>query len=141
MTRPPRLVLDTNVLVSALLWEGNPGQLLAKAETGDVRLYTSRVLLDELEDALGRPKLAKRVGLTGLGIAEMMASYRRVATVKRPKPLDRAYSRDPDDDHVIGCALAARADFLVTGDDDLLSLGTVESVRIVSPAALLELLD
>ncbi len=138
MTRPPRLVLDTNVLVSAFLWEGNPGQLLAKAETGEVRLYTSPILLDELEDALGRPKLAKRVALTGLGVSEMVASYRRVAAVRRAKLLDRAFSRDPDDDHVIACALAARTDFLVTGDADLLSLGTVEGVRIVSPADLLE---
>ncbi|MGZ8285873.1 MAG: putative toxin-antitoxin system toxin component, PIN family [Allosphingosinicella sp.] len=140
MTRPPRLVLDTNVMVSALLWEGNPGRLLAKAENGEARLYASRFLLDELEDALGRPKLAKRVGLTGLGVADMVASYRQVATVKRPKPLSRTFSRDPDDDHVIACALAARADFLVTGDGDLLSLGTVEGVRIVSPMDLLNLL-
>ncbi|HEX6374348.1 MAG TPA: putative toxin-antitoxin system toxin component, PIN family [Allosphingosinicella sp.] len=140
MTGPPRLVLDTNVVVSAILWEGNPGQLLAKAENGEVRLYTSRALLDELEDALGRSKLAKRVALTGLGVADMVASYRQVATVKRLKPLDRTYSRDPDDDHVIACALAVRADFLVTGDVDLLSLGTVEGVRIVSPIDLLNML-
>lgn len=67
-------MLDTNVMVSALLWDGNPGRLLAKAENGEARLYTSRILLDELEDALGRPKLAKRVGLTGLGVADMVAS-------------------------------------------------------------------
>jgi putative PIN family toxin of toxin-antitoxin system len=140
VTGPPRLVLDTNVVVSALLWEGNPGLLLAKAENGEARLYTSRILLDELQDILGRPKLTKRVGLTGLGIAEMVASYRRVATVKRAKPLDRTFSRDPDDDHVIACALAARADFLVSGDGDLLSLGTVQGVRIVSPVDLLDLL-
>lgn len=140
MTRPPRLVLDTNVLISAFLWEGNPGQLLEKAENGEARLYTSRILLDELEDALRRPKLAKQVGLTGLSISDMMASYSRVATVKRPPRLDRTFSRDPDDDHVIACALAARADFLVTGDGDLLSLGTADGVRIVSPTDLLELL-
>ncbi len=49
MTRPPRLVLDTNVLVSAFLWEGNPGRILAKAESGEVRLYTSwRVKSDSI---------------------------------------------------------------------------------------------
>jgi len=138
--RPPRLVVDTNVVVSALLWKGKPGQLLGKAESGEVRLYTSRTLLDELLDTLERPKLTKRVGLTGLDVTEMIASYRRVATVKRPKSLDQAFSRDPDDDHVIACALAARADFLVTGDDDLLSLETVEALRIVSPAELLNIL-
>jgi len=66
VTRRPRLVFDTNVVVSALLWEGKPGQLLAKAESGEIQLYTSRILLDELQETLERPKLAKRVGLTGL---------------------------------------------------------------------------
>jgi uncharacterized protein len=137
VTRPPRLVLDTNVVVSALLWEGKPGQLLARAESGEVRLYTSRTLLDELRDTLERPKLAKRVGLTGLGIADMVAGYRRVATVRRPAPLDRTFSRDPDDDHVIACALAARADFLISGDNDLLTLKAIEGVAVRSVAAFL----
>ncbi|MEO7177585.1 MAG: putative toxin-antitoxin system toxin component, PIN family [Allosphingosinicella sp.] len=141
MTRPPRLVLDTNVVVSAFLWEGNPGHILAKAETGEVRLFTSWVLLDELEDALGRPKLAKRAGLTGLTVPDIVASYRRVATVKRPKLLDRTFSRDPDDDAVIACALAARADFLVTGDDDLLTLEIVEGIPILAPSTLLLVLS
>lgn len=130
-------MLDTNVVVSALLWEGNPGQLLARAEIGEVRLYTSRTLLDELRDTLERPKLTKRVDLTGLGIADMVASYRRVATVKRPAPLDRTFSRDPDDDHVIACALAARADFLISGDNDLLSLKEIEGVAVRSVATFL----
>ncbi len=137
MRRLPRLVLDTNVVVSAILWGGRPGELLALAGEGEVRLYTSRVLLEELRVTLQRPKLATMVAATSLTIANMLADYRRLTTLARPGPLESAWSRDPDDDHVIACALAAKADYLVTGDDDLLVLGQVEGVAVLMPSALL----
>lgn len=139
MNRPLRLVLDTNVVVSALLWEGNPGQIIVLAEAGEVRLYTSRFLLDELRVTLERPKLRKRAEMTGVSAAAIFADYCRLATVKKAAAT-QSWSRDPDDDHVIACALATRADFLVTGDDDLLMLGAVEALRIVSPVDLLNML-
>lgn len=137
MRRRPRLVLDTNIVISATLWGGRPAEVLAIAGEGEARLYTSRVLLDELKATLERPKLAKAIEATGLDIAGILEDYRRLATLTRPAPLEKAWSRDPDDDHVIACALAARADFLVTGDDDLLALDKVEGVAILSVSAMM----
>ena len=137
MTRAPRLVLDTNIVISALLWKGKPSEFVVLAKAGKVRLYSSRVMLDELRGALERAKLAKAVGLTGLTSNELFDDYRRLVTLTRSAPLDRRYSRDPDDDHVLACALAARAGFIITGDDDLLSLGTVEGVAIRTAAEFL----
>ncbi len=124
-------------MISALLWKGKPDELLVLARDGKVRLHSSRMLLDELREILERPKLAKAIDLTGLTIADLLAGYQRIVTLARPAQLDRPYSRDPDDDHVIACALAARADFLVTGDDDLLVLERVETIRILSASAVL----
>jgi putative PIN family toxin of toxin-antitoxin system len=136
MTRKPHLVLDTNVVISAVLWGGKPGELLALAGEGIVRLYTSRILLNELRTTLTRPKLARAVEATGLGVAEIVANYRRLAIVARARQLEAAISRDADDDdHVIACALAARADMLITGDDDLLTLEQVDGLPIRSVAA------
>lgn len=140
MKRKPRLVIDTNVVVSALLWDGKPLELLALAEQGEVRLYVSPPLLAELEKTLGRPKLAGVLAASARSTAEHVAEYRRLVTLMRRALPAGAWSRDPDDDRVVACALAAGADFLVTGDDDLLALGAVEGVRIVSPAALLHAL-
>jgi putative PIN family toxin of toxin-antitoxin system len=140
MRRAPRLVLDTNVVISALLWKGKPDELLVLARDGKARLHSSGVLLDELRGILERPKLAKAIALTGLTSDELFAGYRRSVTLTRPGPLAQSWSRDPDDDHVIACALAAKADFVVTGDDDLLMLGDVEGVRIVTVADLLRTL-
>lgn len=72
------------------------------------------------------------VSATGRTAEDLVLDYRRLCRVVRPNPLPYALSRDADDDHVIACADAARAEFLVTGDEDLLVLGTVRSLQIVS---------
>ena len=100
-------------------------------------LYTSPSLLTELHGTFAKPRLAKALAASAREIAELVDDYRRLATLTRPAPLDRCYSRDPDDDHVIACALAARADFIVTGDDDLLALGEVEGVAVRTIAGFL----
>jgi len=64
-----------------------------------------------------------------------------VATLKRPAPLGRVFSRDPDDDHVIACAIAARADAIVSGDDDLLSMKSVSDIEIRTVAQALDWLQ
>jgi len=135
------LVLDTNVVVSASLWQGKPEQLLAKAAQGEIRLYTSRLLLEELHRTLQRPKLVRRAEYTGLAVTNIISSYRNAVTLTRPALLDRAYSRDPDDDHVIACAITAKADAIVSGDDDLLSMETASGIAIRTVAETLEWLD
>jgi putative PIN family toxin of toxin-antitoxin system len=138
MRRPLRLVVDTNVVVSAVLWGGRPGELIAAAGEGEVRLHSSRDLLDELRATLERPKLARHVEARALTVDGILADYRRLVTLTRRALPAGAWSRDPDDDLVIACALAARADFIVTGDDDLLTLGVVDDVRIVTVTDLLK---
>ena len=134
MRRRPRWVVDTNVLVSAFLWQGTPGRVIELAGEKDVRLFTSRVLLDELAATLAKKRLARHVGATGLSADQMLASYRRIATQVTARQIDAQVSRDADDDAVLACALAARADLVVTGDDDLLSLKRFNGIPIVTIA-------
>ena len=130
----PRLVVDTNVLVSAFLWRGTPGRLIELAGEKEVQLFTSRALLDELGATLAKKKLAKYVAGTGLTAEQMLAGYKRIATTVKARQLDERVSRDADDDAVLGCALAARADLVVSGDDDLLVLRSFKGIAIVSAA-------
>lgn len=132
MTDGPRIVLDTNVVISAVLWRGRPGELLDLAGDGSVRLYTSAGLLTELRATLAKSKLARAVAATGLGIEDISARYRRLATIVRPIGLAEPASRDRDDDKVLACAISAKADFVVSGDEDLLVLGDYADIRIVS---------
>ena len=81
--KPVRLVLDTNTVVSGLLWENAPFQLIQTALRGRVDLCTSRTLLLELEDVLPRRKFANRVAITKLDAAHLLnlKSYQRIAIV------------------------------------------------------------
>lgn len=129
-----RLVLDTNVLVSAFLWQGLPGRLIELAIEKEVEVFTSRALVEELSEVLHRKKLAKPVAATGATAAQMVRDFRRLAHVVTARKLAQPASRDPDDDAVLACALAARADLIVSGDDDLLALQTFQDIPIVTPA-------
>ncbi|GMV74654.1 MAG: hypothetical protein AMXMBFR78_16050 [Rubrivivax sp.] len=134
MRRWPRWVVDTNVLVSAFLWQGTPSRVIELAGEKEVQLFTSRALLDELAATLAKKKLARYVDATGLAADQMLASYRRIATLVTARRLDRQVSRDADDDAVLACALAARADLVVSGDDDLLSLKSFNGIPIFTVA-------
>ncbi|MCR5866634.1 MAG: putative toxin-antitoxin system toxin component, PIN family [Aquincola tertiaricarbonis] len=126
-------VLDTNVVVSALLWRGLPGRLIELAGEGELKLFTSAVLLKELAATLSKPKLAKAVAATRLDARTMLRLYGRIAHRVHPLALPRPVSRDWDDDAVLACAAASRADMIVTGDDDLLVLKHYGDCRIFKP--------
>lgn len=129
-----RLVVDTNVLVSAFLWKGTPGRLIELASEAEIQLFTSGALLNELAEVLHRKKLAKQVQATGFTAAQLLSHYRRLAFRVTARGLPRQISRDPDDDHVIACSLGAQVELIVSGDHDLLDLKTFQGMPIVTAA-------
>lgn len=130
-----RLVLDTNAVIAALLWNGPPRRLLEAAIDGRVELITSQVLLDELKEALAYPKFAKRVAQLGTTTARLVDRYAAVATVAPAASISPTVTADLDDDAVHACALAADAELVVSGDHALLNLKHYHGIPIVSPRA------
>ena len=128
-----RLVLDTNVVASAMLWGGNPKVLLQAKREKRVELFTSVPMLAELTDILARPKFVKKIAASMLTVDQLVDGYAGLTQLVRPTPTPRIVS-DSDDDVVIGTALAAKADFLVTGDRGLLDVRKYQGIRIVSVA-------
>lgn len=126
-----RCVLDTNVVLSGLLWNGPTRQLLAAAQQGVIELLTSEELIAELRDVLRRPKCAKQLLKVGGSADRVLDLYSSAASLVDPVAVPRL-APDPDDDVVIGTALAAKADFIVTGDHALLSVLRYEGGRIVT---------
>jgi hypothetical protein len=134
-----RLVLDTNVVASALLWGGVPRMLLQAGREKRVELFTSAALLAELTDILARRKFDKKIIASTLTVDQLVDRYAALAAMVRPTPTARI-APDPDDDVVIGTALAAKADWIVTGDRPLLSVAEYQGVRIVGVTQALQLI-
>jgi uncharacterized protein len=132
-----RIVADTNTVLSGLLWQGPPRRLLDLARQRTLTLCTSPTLLAELAEVIGRGKFVQRVRAASLSAAELVQDYEHLAEIVEPQPLPIPTSRDPDDDHVLACALAAQAELIVSGDHDLLILGEYQGIPILSTTAAL----
>ena len=127
-----RSVLDTNTVVSGLFWDGPPSLLQDAARSGKVELYTSPALLTELARVLARRKFLASLERVGASVDELIEGYAELAQLVRPAPIAPVVLRDPDDDHVLACALAAKADLIVSGDRDLLELKTYQGIPILT---------
>ncbi|MDR3300721.1 MAG: putative toxin-antitoxin system toxin component, PIN family [Candidatus Accumulibacter sp.] len=130
-----RIVLDTNVVLSALLWRGTPYRLLdAIRQHSETRLLTSPALLDELTEVLARPSITKRLAVIGKTVREVLADYVEMVEIVEPEHVPRVVPRDADDDQVIAAAVAAGADCIVSGDADLLSMKSHLGIPILTAA-------
>jgi uncharacterized protein len=125
-----RVVLDTNVIVSGLARPASkPGLILEACSQGAVALVLSRYILEETLRVL--PKVAKE-GMTAAKIRDLVESVQLLAEVIEPSTEVEPLLRDEADQLVLGTLRAARADYLITVDKDLLALG--EKYSIVTPA-------
>lgn len=129
------VVLDANVYVSALAFGGKPKRAFQLGIVGRVQIAISSPIRTEVLRTLrdkfrwSEERLADADGLIGA-----------VARPVVPTVTLKVVRRDPDDDRVLECAVTAKADLIVTGDSDLLSLGEYDGIRIVQVAEFLELL-
>jgi putative PIN family toxin of toxin-antitoxin system len=128
-----RFVLDTNVVVSAFFWSGAPQRILRAGNGGSVTLLTSAPLLAELTEVLSRAKFKQKIAASRLSVDELVDLYAALAGMVRPLSIPRT-APDPDDDVVIATALAANADFIVTGDRTLIDVERYDGGRIVTVA-------
>ena len=128
-----RIVLDTNLLVSGVVFGGAPRRLINAAQAARFTLCTSEALLTELVRVLRREKFALRLSQAGLTPEGIVDDLRSMAHVALPTHTPRVVLTDPDDDHVIAAAVDARAQLIASGDKrDLLSLGSYQGIPIVT---------
>ena len=129
-----RIVLDTNVLISAILFGGKPRKVLDLVLSGSLDCTLSIAILDELRDVLQRPKF----GFSADVCLHITEELHGVCAIISPSVRVDAIPYDPDDNRILECAVEAHAHFIVSGDPHLLDLGEFESIRILSPAAYLK---
>jgi putative PIN family toxin of toxin-antitoxin system len=134
-----KLVVDTNLIASGLLWRGKPARLLRAILDGRARLVMSAPLLEEFDDVVSRAKLAARIQAAQTSPEELAATIRgaceavAAAAIQAPPAL-----HDPDDLAVLACAVSGGADAIVTGDKDLLMLESFEGIPILKAREALE---
>jgi uncharacterized protein len=139
-----KAVFDTNILVSALLTYTSGGvsvELLRFASLGRFLLLLSEDILAETAGTLRTSaRLRRQYAYTDDMVARHIRAIRGLAEiVPAPPPLGRIV-RDPDDDLIIACAVAGGADYLVSRDQDILTLGAYEDIQMVSPERFLNVL-
>lgn len=129
-----RVVLDTNVLVAAYAAHGLCHDLLEESIRSQ-ELHTSDLILTEF-----RQKLIDKLDVPAALARENERFLRKRIKLVKPAALPEPVCRDPDDDEVLGTAVAAEASHLVTGDSDLLVLVEYAGIQIVSPTAFWKLI-
>ena len=131
-----RVVADTNVLVSAIQFGGKPKQLLDVAVDGHVDLVFSEAILDET-----RRVLKDKFRRTPEEVRDSDKQFRVVGRIVAPTESIYMIDADPSDDRILECAVAADADFIVSGDKHLLALGSFRGITIQRVSEFLEALS
>lgn len=125
-----KAVLDTNVVISAIFFGGEPLRIIKAAHGKRLDLVATRAVLDEYRE------VAERLHRTypTVGYRRALAMLESIITLVHPATLKGQVCRDPDDDALIACALGARAKIICSGDDDLLSVNGYAGIKVLRPS-------
>jgi putative PIN family toxin of toxin-antitoxin system len=126
---------DTNIYISALIFAGLPRQFLLAAEDARIHLFISEPIRLEL-----RRILQTKFSWSNDQVDEALAQLESCTELVRPIETLDVIKEDPDDNRVLECGVAARARFIVSGDNDLLRLGQFRNIRIVKVADFMKLI-
>lgn len=128
-----KVVLDVNVFISGLLWEGIPHKILKLSEKGYLTLITTFSIIDETAEVLSRPKFSARISSINTSVTELIESLLNLVELIVPSDIAPVIIVDPDDDKILACAFSSKADYIVSGDSHLLDLKEYENIQIQSP--------
>ncbi len=136
-----RVVVDTNVIISALISPcGAPGQIIAAWHRRQIAVVMSDAMLVEVREAVHYPRVRRRIPLSDEELATVLDELESATNVLDEPAHVAVLIRDPDDAIFVEAAVAGGADYIVTGDRDLLELASYEGIRIVTPADFVKLL-
>lgn len=129
-----RIVLDTNIFISALGWRGEEKKILEKCIDGTFNLFLSKDILNEIERVLNYPKF----NFSEKEKTEFLNLLRKISTIVKPSLTLEIIKQDSEDNKILECAIESQADFVISGDDHLLSLGEFEEIKILRASEFLK---
>lgn len=135
-----KITVDTNVLISATFWYGASDKIMSKVEAKEIQLILSEEIIKEYAQVLEYKEIQDKIKDKKL---EMKLTLKKIISISKivmsKQKLD-VVKDDPDDNKVLGCALACKAEYIVTQDKHLLKLKQFKGIKIVIPKEFLELL-
>lgn len=132
-----RIVLDTNILVSTIIRNGNPRNLFQLGIDGKYQILVSKETLDEFFEVLQRPKFK----MTREDIIHIVSTLLETAQIVRLTSNFKVISKDPDDNIIINTAHDGNANYIVSGDKDIRDLKNFQKIKIVSVYEMLKILE
>lgn len=130
-----KIIIDTNVTISGLLWGGAPNQILKLCKNGMVRILECDETLDEVKIVLQYPKFTDRLSALGTTAAETFAYFMNLATfVPSPETIPDLIKQDPFDNIFLALASKNNAYLIVSGDRHLLEFESFQGIQIVTPS-------
>ncbi len=133
-----RAVIDTNIIIRAMIKPaGTVGPVLGRLRNGEFVAVYSEPILEEIAAKLALPRISKKYQVGETEVEGLFALLAVRGELVKPGRSVRI-CRDPDDDMLIGAALEGKAEWVVTGDRDLLTLEKFEEVRFVTPRIFLQ---
>lgn len=132
-----KVVLDTNILISAIVFGGKPREVLKAAIRGQIQLVLTEDIIEEMRRVLEGKKFQSPAETRDLIIHELES----LAEIVKPKEKTTFIKKDPEDNRVLECAQGAQADYIVSGDKHLLEIEDFKEIKIVTPEKFLDILD
>ena len=128
-----KVLLDTNIWISGLLWGGKPRQIIQLAQQKQIFLYSSELLIKELQATLAYPKLQRRLVTLEISAEELLKEISRMIVIIQPVSLSSIPElRDSKDKIILEAAVSVPVDVIVSGDEDLLVLEKFQEIPIVT---------
>ena len=127
-----RIVLDNNVFISGIFWEGSPHKIIGLAEKGKLEIFTTNEILEELLGVLKREKFKSLIEEAKTNINEIFEKILGLIKICIPVKEIKVIKDDPSDDKFLACAISCQASFIISGDKHLLNLKEFQGIPIVS---------
>lgn len=131
------VVYDTNIIISGLLFSGKQRTLLKHVIDHSVQLIISHSIIEEISDVIARNKFKVHRELQVISVAELIELSKLVHPSKKVSVVES----DPDDNMIIECAIEGNAEYIVTGDSDLLKIGDYAGIKIIDSDKFLRILE
>jgi hypothetical protein len=135
----PKVVLDTNIVVSAAISEdGNPAKIFEMLLLEEITNHTTDDIIAEIKNVMSRPKIAQRLSM--VEISFIISNFERFSRKITANEKIDLVKEDPDDNKFLECAVAASADYIISGDEHLLKIREFRGTKMLSPAEFIEML-